>query len=33
MNLVALDRRLAGYGGPWSVGRWKTRNPTNGLPV
>ena len=30
MNLVALDRRLAGHGGPWRVGRWETRNPTNG---
>jgi hypothetical protein len=30
MNLVGLDRRLAGHGGPWRVGRWETRNPTNG---
>jgi len=30
MKRVALDRSLAGYGGPWSVGRWEPRNPTNG---
>jgi hypothetical protein len=30
MNLVALDRRRAGHGGPLRVGRWETRNPTNG---
>ena len=30
MKRVALDRRLAGHGGPWSVGRWEPRNPTNG---
>jgi Transglycosylase SLT domain len=30
MNLVALDRRLAGHGGAWRVGRWETKNSTNG---
>jgi hypothetical protein len=30
MKRVALDRRLVGHGGPWNVGRWEPRNPTNG---
>ena len=30
MNLVGLDRGLAGCGGCWGVGWWESRNPTNG---
>ena len=30
MKRVALDRTLAGYGGPGSVGRGEARNPTKG---
>jgi hypothetical protein len=30
MNLIAIDRGLAGHGGRWGVGGWETRNPTNG---
>jgi hypothetical protein len=30
MNLVALDRRLAGCGGRLGVGGWEHRNTTNG---